>query len=251
MPLAPMGCAVQVHEKTDKRGTWAYHLVDGWYLATSPDHYRTHLCHIKSTKSDRFTDTSQFSHKRITHPTITHDYKIMAAIADCAKAIKNAGNSNYTDEIQQLIQLTEEGMGQASDQPSAKHTPAAPRGHPATNNNDRRRTQSMTERMQPVPRVLTQAGPRRQRTPTHHSAITPFPSAKAIKKRKRRQAAARLAVSPTAPEQNTRSRTKPAGTAFTRTRATATAMRLADASPALQTSSKAPSGKTNTRTNKS
>ncbi len=23
MPLAPMGCAVQVHEKTDKRGTWA------------------------------------------------------------------------------------------------------------------------------------------------------------------------------------------------------------------------------------
>ncbi|KAL7502426.1 hypothetical protein ACHAXN_000718 [Cyclotella atomus] len=32
MPLAPMGCEVQVHEKTDKRGTWAYHSVDGWYL---------------------------------------------------------------------------------------------------------------------------------------------------------------------------------------------------------------------------
>ena len=29
MPLAPMGCAVQVHEKTDKRGMWAYHTVDG------------------------------------------------------------------------------------------------------------------------------------------------------------------------------------------------------------------------------
>ena len=29
MPLAPMGCAVQVHEKTDKRGTWSYHTVDG------------------------------------------------------------------------------------------------------------------------------------------------------------------------------------------------------------------------------
>ena len=27
--LAPMGCAVQIHEKTDKRGTWAYHSVDG------------------------------------------------------------------------------------------------------------------------------------------------------------------------------------------------------------------------------
>ena len=36
MPLAPMGCKVQVHEKTDKRGTWAYHSVDGWYLSTPP-----------------------------------------------------------------------------------------------------------------------------------------------------------------------------------------------------------------------
>ena len=63
MPLAPMGCAVQVHEKTDKRGTWSYHSVDGWYLSTSPEHYRTHRCHIKSTKSERFTDTIQFNHK--------------------------------------------------------------------------------------------------------------------------------------------------------------------------------------------
>ncbi len=51
MPLAPMGCEAQVHKKTNKRGTWAYHLVDGWYLFTSPEHYRTHNCHINHTKS--------------------------------------------------------------------------------------------------------------------------------------------------------------------------------------------------------
>ncbi len=51
MPLAPMGCEAQVHEKTNKRSTWAYHSVDGWYLFTSPKHYRTHNCHIKHTKS--------------------------------------------------------------------------------------------------------------------------------------------------------------------------------------------------------
>lgn len=39
MPLAPMGCESQVHEKTDKRGTWAFHSLDGWYLNTSPEHY--------------------------------------------------------------------------------------------------------------------------------------------------------------------------------------------------------------------
>ena len=82
MPLAPMWCAVQVHEKTDKRITWAYHTVDGWYLATSPEHYRTHTCHIKETHSERLSDTVHFSHKNITRPTVTHADKIMAAVAE-------------------------------------------------------------------------------------------------------------------------------------------------------------------------
>ena len=46
MSLAPMGILVQVHEKTDKRGTWAYHLLDGWYSSTFPEHYCTNRCHI-------------------------------------------------------------------------------------------------------------------------------------------------------------------------------------------------------------
>jgi len=109
MPLAPMGCQVQVHEKTDKRGTWAYHSVDGWYLATSPEHYRTHRCHIKGTNRDRVSDTVQFQHKDITNPTITHHDKIMHALADCAKAIKGLSNSKATiayGELQTLVSNT-------------------------------------------------------------------------------------------------------------------------------------------------
>jgi hypothetical protein len=36
MPLVPMGCKAQVHEKNDKQGTWVFHLVDGRNLFTSP-----------------------------------------------------------------------------------------------------------------------------------------------------------------------------------------------------------------------
>ena len=97
MPLAPMGCEAQVHEKNDKRGVWAYHPVDGWYLATSPEQYRTHICHIKTTNSERFNDTAQFIHQKITKPAITHAEKIMAAIADCNKAIKNMGSNDGSD----------------------------------------------------------------------------------------------------------------------------------------------------------
>ncbi len=51
MPLTPMGYEAQVHEKTIKCSTCAYHSVNGWYLFTSPEHYCTHNRHIKHTKS--------------------------------------------------------------------------------------------------------------------------------------------------------------------------------------------------------
>ena len=110
MPLAPMGCDAQIHEKSDKRGTWDYHSVDGWYLYTSPEHYRTHNCAIKSTKSERLTDTIQFNHKRITKPTITHADKIMNAIADCMKNIKNKGKetSQQMKDLQQMMKDTKQ-----------------------------------------------------------------------------------------------------------------------------------------------
>ena len=105
-----MGCTVQVHKKTEKRGTWAYHSVDGWYLTTSPEHYRTHMCHIKQTRSEQLTEKIQFSHKDITRPNITHADKFMEAIAECVKAIKGIGSRNGKDEMQQLRQLAEEAM---------------------------------------------------------------------------------------------------------------------------------------------
>jgi hypothetical protein len=108
MPLAPNGCNAQVHEKTDKRGTWAYHSVDGWYLFTSPEHYRTHTCHIKHTKSERLSDTVQFQHKRITNPTITHADKVMLALAECVKAIKGlTGQDKSSPEAKDLQRIVD------------------------------------------------------------------------------------------------------------------------------------------------
>jgi hypothetical protein len=88
MTLTPMGCNIQVHEKTNKQGTWAFHSVDKWYLFTSPEHYCTHNCHVKQTKSKRLSDTVQFQHKHITNPSVTHADKVMHALADCVKAIQ-------------------------------------------------------------------------------------------------------------------------------------------------------------------
>jgi hypothetical protein len=71
MPLALMGCEVQIHEKTDKRGTWAYHCIDKWYLNTSKEHYCVHNCHVKAMRSERLSNTVPFKHKHITNPSLT------------------------------------------------------------------------------------------------------------------------------------------------------------------------------------
>ena len=106
-PLAPMSCAIQIHEKTDKQDMWAYHSVDRWYIATSPKHYRTHTCHVKSTRSERLTDNAQFQHKTVTNPTVTHADKVMEAIAGCAKTIKGLQTYGNNIDMQQLKKLEE------------------------------------------------------------------------------------------------------------------------------------------------
>jgi hypothetical protein len=111
MPLAPMGGEAQVHEKTDKRSTWAYHSVNGWYLFTSPEHNCTHNCHIKHTKSKQLSNTVQFQHKRITNCSITHTNKVMQALAECIKAIQQmtgkAKNSQAAQDLQCIVDVTQ------------------------------------------------------------------------------------------------------------------------------------------------
>jgi hypothetical protein len=219
-----MGCEAQVHEKTDKRGTWAYHSVDGWYLFTSPEHYRTHNCHIKTTKSERLSDTVHFQHKRITNPTITHANRVMHALADCVKALQgmtsNARNSQAAHDLQRIIETTTAHIQAQPDRfadtatsstnlnlqrvprvqtPNMARVPRAqalPNG-PAPNTDDNRRiTRSMMLAQQSVPRV--------------HSTVKPTNTQKETAKRerirKRRATRLRKADTPTntAPRARTR-----------------------------------------------
>ena len=100
IPLAPIKYGAQVHEKTDKRGTSAYHSVDRWYMSRSPEYYRMHVCHMKTTKSKQLTDTLQLSHGNITNPTITHVDKRMNAISVCAVTLKGVAGGKTPKRLQ-------------------------------------------------------------------------------------------------------------------------------------------------------
>jgi hypothetical protein len=76
--------------------------MDGWYLATSPEHYHIHNCHVKATQAKRLTDTIQFKHKNITNPTISPQDKIMQALANCTTALNGMMNGNANQQIAEL-----------------------------------------------------------------------------------------------------------------------------------------------------
>ncbi len=128
-----MGCAAQIQKKSDKRGTWQYHSLDGWYLYTLPNHYQTHAYYIKTTKKEQLTNTVDFQHKQITNPTITHADKVMHAIQQVIREIKKLGGIENSQEAWDLQQLVNGANGylQSTDLlntqpvPRVKHTQQA------------------------------------------------------------------------------------------------------------------------------
>jgi hypothetical protein len=105
MPLAPMGCAVQFHIKPNRRKTFGEHSSDGWYLRTSPEHYRSHLVFVKATRAKRVTDTVFFKHKFITQPTVTKADAIVNAYRKLTDAINGIQHSHDDAHIEALERL--------------------------------------------------------------------------------------------------------------------------------------------------
>ena len=252
MPLAPMGCQVQVHEKSDKRGTWAFHSVDGWYLSTSDEHYRTHRCHIKSTNSERLTDTAQFQHKHITNPSLTHSDKLMHAIADCHRAIKGLGRGANDADMRDLRRLLDMTVATTQQHADVLDRPLSPEQVPRVPVTDahvprvatppsqvpptpepsplRRVTRSMTAsdpRLSAPPPAPMSTPAHDSRRPSTRTRLTSTSSSAMARRRRRRALRADPPPVPaSAPARNTRART-------------AVAAKLA-APPAANTRSRAP-----------
>jgi len=231
-----MGCTVQVHEKTGKRGTWGHHSIDGWYLSTSPEHYRMHRCHIKAAKSERVSNTVNLSHKNITRPTITHADKVMNAIADCAKAIKDITSPNGAEEMRQLAELTDRAIQQhpaivKSFATPDSTTPSVPRVHttfptithsvPRVQRTEtaQRLTRSIAQSLDLTKQQIGRAfsGPTEKPTNARPPMQSPSTSTSQKKRKQRRVAAAHTAPKATTPVTNTRSKTKADAPPATRT----------------------------------
>lgn len=104
-PLAPLGCAVQIHNAIERRATWGEHSLDGWYLGTSPEHYRCYTIHVKQTNSERISDTVLFRHKYITDPFVAPEDRLMKAIGDLKHKLLKTNNVDGYKQLAALKKL--------------------------------------------------------------------------------------------------------------------------------------------------
>jgi hypothetical protein len=105
--LAPLGCAVEMHESTNRQKTWDPHSLSGWYLGTSTEHYRCHKIFCKKTHSERISDTVFSWHWQITQPTVTPKDQIIKAIGDLSSALPHRVDICGKEEMAVLQKMSD------------------------------------------------------------------------------------------------------------------------------------------------
>ncbi len=107
MPLAPLGCAVQMHESTNRWRTRDPHSLSRWYLGTSPKHYQCHQISCQMTQSKRILDMVFFQHRYITRPVTTPDDQIIKAVGDLKSALWQRINAKGGEDMEVLQKLND------------------------------------------------------------------------------------------------------------------------------------------------
>jgi hypothetical protein len=113
--------------------SWGEHSSNGWYLTTSPDHYRCHFIFVKATRAKQISDTVYFKHKHITQPTLSTEDLVIKAIQDLSNAIKGGSKLGSNAQMDAIKGLTD-ALRPGNQMPLHTHTPrvhveASPRVH--------------------------------------------------------------------------------------------------------------------------
>ena len=105
-PFAPLGCKVEVHMMPSTRDTWAEHTASGYYIGSSPEHYRCHVVYITATRSLRVCQTVFFKHKYLTQLSFTTNDALLLA-AGLTSAIEGVLPTTTSTQagVQQLLDI--------------------------------------------------------------------------------------------------------------------------------------------------
>jgi hypothetical protein len=131
--LAPPGTKVILHEKTDRRGSWAPHSLNGWYVRPAMEHYRAHRVYCSTNGHELISDTVEFFPKHCKVPGLSSADAATIAALDLTNALANPTpttpskqpGTDRMQEIKKLAAIFESMVPKRT--PVNKHTEPAPK----------------------------------------------------------------------------------------------------------------------------
>lgn len=92
-PIAPVGCKVLVHDRTNERASWDNHGSPGFYIDRAPQHYRNYTCYMQKTKQNRISNTVEFFPTHCDIPKVTPMDRLTLILQDLHEAITTPSSS--------------------------------------------------------------------------------------------------------------------------------------------------------------
>ena len=118
-PIAPPGTAMLMYERPENRPSFGHNARKAWYLGPCLNHYRAFRGILPSTGKERMSDTVKMKHHAIGIPTLTSADRILEAVRQLDRALKQLPKAGPTDEIKAIKLLREVLLGE-------KQTPLPP-----------------------------------------------------------------------------------------------------------------------------
>lgn len=88
-PIAPPGVKVLEHKISDKRGSWAPHGRQGWYIGPAMDSYRCYCIYTPDTKAESIVDTITWFPKFVRMPVPDSNTLILNKLNNIVHLLKN------------------------------------------------------------------------------------------------------------------------------------------------------------------
>ena len=122
-PLAPPGTKIIIHEKPDKRQSWASHGTDAWYIGPTTEHYRCIKAYVPETHAERISDTTDFFPHDIPIPKINQSDYLRKAANDILSILKSKSPVlpflSNNDKLEHAIESTAKILARATTQPQS------------------------------------------------------------------------------------------------------------------------------------
>ena len=126
LPFVPIGIESLIHEKKNRRKTWGNHVVMGWVLGTSTEHYCCWRLWVKKMRATRISGMVSFKHKYISNPTVTPSDPVLDAAQDMTDTLQGRMQCHLgDDDLQSLLNLQKIFTKAAMNQKAAD-TPVVP-----------------------------------------------------------------------------------------------------------------------------